>query len=102
MEKVLRVRVTGYAIDSNEEIYQIGGQVYRFIGNEEVDTAEEKMFKDWNHYSQKKFAPYELHFKFERLDMGKELNFVLAREFIEDGQGWEVLAKKIYQAVNGE
>lgn len=87
-EKVLRVRVQGFAIDKqmfDGSPYIISSQAYRFIGNDEVETAEQRIIDDWMHYSVPQAAPYELHFKFERLDLGKELNYSLTREYIDNG-----------------
>ncbi len=98
MEKVMRIRVKGIEIVEDKE-KQMGGQVYRFIGNEEVDNAESKLSEEWVHFSKAKFAPTELHFKFERLDIGKQMSYSLTREWIDDGKGWDSLVKRIRMAI---
>lgn len=100
MEKVLRIRVRGTALDENEEEYTVGSSVYRFIGDEEVNNAEKQLVEEWKHYSTPQIAPYELHFKFERMDIGKEINYSMTREFIDDGQGLDSLVKRIRKAVD--
>lgn len=97
MEKVLRVRVKGIGTDPWGEPTIFGEQVWRFIGNEEVEQAQGPILDDWMHYSKPELAPVELIFKFERVDIGKQMQIIFSRDFIDDNP-YEV-RKRIIQAV---
>lgn len=100
--KVLRVRVKGTASDVPGDEYTVGSQVYRFIGDDEVDCCEEDIMKDWEHFINENASPYMLYFKFERMDIGKELNLDISREFINEypQNAREKVIEYIVKAIN--